>query len=348
MSLHTRTPIGPLDLAAAAFTLPLFSLVLAALIVVGTLLVPRLRHRFGGLAAPSGTRPPAVAARYRPEHRALGIGAIAVVVVYAVEKVVRGYLLNLVDIVEWWQYATPLFAAVLCLTVGLALIVVRGAPGPEQPVLPTARRTWLSFGPRAGLIGGAVALVALLATTIAAGLASSSDERGRFIYLEIPVPNTQLEPLRPWFYGWDFGVPVLICLAALALVTWATLRRNALRPYLRPETVTAERSARAQVASGAVAIATAATLLALGGAFRLIGRYGSMSQLTVGNDGAGTTYDMTWRYAEFAAAAQWLAPALEITGFALLLFVAIRLLRRPDPERQHPRPQPSSQPEAVR
>ncbi|TFC01655.1 hypothetical protein E3O42_09795 [Cryobacterium adonitolivorans] len=348
MSLNTRTPIGPMDLAAAAFSLPLFSLVLAALIVVCALFLGRLRQRHGGPEAPSGTPLPAVPARYRPEHRAFGIGAIAVIVVYAAENIVRGYLLNLVDIVEWWQYATPVFAAVLCLAVGLALIVVRGNPKPEQPVVPTARRTSLSFGPRAGLFGGAVALVALLATTIAAGLASSADERGRFIYLEITVPNTQLEPLRPWFYGWDFGVPVLICLAALVLVTWATLRSNALRPYLRPETVTAERTARAQVASGAVAITTAATLLALGGAFRFIGRYGSMSQLTVGNDGAGTTYDMTWQYAEFAAAAHWLAPALEITGFALLLFVAIRLLRRPAPERQHPRPQPSTQPETVR
>ena len=345
MSLITRT-IGPLDLAAAAFALPLFSLVLAVLIVVGTLLVPRLRHR--GTAAPEGTSLPVAPARYRPEHRAFGIGAIAVVLVYAVENIVRGYLLDLVDIVEWWQYATPVFAAALCLAVGLALLVVRGTPEPEQPVVPSIRRTWLSFGPRAGLIGGAVALAALLATTIAAGLASSADERGRFIYLEIPVPNTQLEPLRPWFYGWDFGVPVLICLAALVLVTWATLRRNALRPYLRPETVTAERSARAQVASGVVAIATGATLLALGGAFRFIGRYGSMSQLTVGNDGAGTTYDLTWRYAEFAAAAHGLAPALEVTGFALLLFVAIRLLRRPAPVRRHPRPQPSAQPETVR
>ena len=348
MSPNILTWIGPLDLAAAAFTLPLFSLVLAVLIVVGTFLVPRLRRRLGGRAATDGTPPPTVAARYRPEHRAFGIGAIAVIVVYAVENIVRGYLLNLVDIVEWWQYATPVFAAVLCLAVGLALIVVRGTPDPEQPVLPSIRRTWLSFGPRAGLIGGALALGALLATTIAAGLASSADERGRFIYLEIPVPNTRLEPLRPWFYGWDFGVPVLICLAALILVTWATLRRNALRPYLRPDTVTAERSARAQVASGVVALATAATLLALGGAFRFIGRYGSMSQLTVGNDGAGTTYDMTWRYAEFAAMAGWLAPALEITGFALLLFAAIRQLRRPAPERQHPRPQPSPQPESVR
>lgn len=389
MSQHILALPSPIDLAAAAFSLPLFSLVLAALIVAGTLLVPRLRNRPGGAAATTATatastrpsasasatatptasasatatataspspsppaaptstaRPtlPPATARYRPEHRALGIGAIAVVLVFAAENIVRGYLLNLSDIVEWWQYATPVFVAVLCLAVTLALIVLRGTNQPEQPVVPTARRTWLSFSPRAGLIGAVAAFIALLGTTIAAGLASSSDDRGRFIYLEIPVPNTEIEPLRPWFYGWDFGVPVLLCLAALALVTWATLRRNAMRPYLRPETLTAERQARVQIASGTVAIATAAMLLALGGAFRFIGRYGAMSQLTVGND--GTTYDLAWQYAEFAAVARSLAPALEITGFALLLLVAIRLLRRPAPERQDQRTPPSPRPSA--
>ncbi|TFD88546.1 hypothetical protein E3T61_11985 [Cryobacterium lactosi] len=342
MSQHVLALPSPIDLAAAAFTLPLFSLVLAALIIAGTLFVPRLHNRAGGTASPTAP----VTARYRPEHRALGISAIAVILVFAVENIVRGYLLNLSDIVEWWQYATPIFAAVLCLAMTLALIVLKGAHQPERPVVPTTRRTWLSFSPRAVLIGASAAFIALLGTTVAAGLASSSDDRGRFIYLEIPVPNTEIEPLRPWFYGWDFGVPVLICLAALAVVTWATLRRNAMRPYLRPETVTAERLARIQVASGAVSIATAAVLLALGGAFRFIGRSGSLSQLTIGND--DTIYDMVWKYAEFAAVARYLAPALEITGFVLLLFVAIRLLHRPTPEGHGLRPQPSAQPETVR
>jgi len=398
MSLHILALPSPIDLAAAAFTLPMFSLVIAALIVAGILLLPRLRNRAGGAGGvtgagdaarsrettatapapatvtvvapatdPAATRPsasastslstspspaptpstvpalPSATSRYRPEHRALGVGALAVILVFAAENIVRGYLLNLSDIVEWWQYATPIFAAVLCLAVALTLNVLSATPQ-ERPVLPTTRRTWLSFSPRAGLIGASAAVIALLGTTIAAGLASSSDDRGRFIYLEIPVPNTQIEPLRPWFYGWDFGVPVLISLAALTLVTWATLRRNAMRPYLRPETVTAERHARVQIASGTVAIATAATLLALGGAFRFIGRYGALSQLTVGNDGA--TYDLAWQYAEFAAVARSLAPALEITAFALLLSIAIRLLSRPAPGRQDPRPQPSARPSA--
>ncbi|WDH77403.1 hypothetical protein PTQ19_07535 [Microbacterium esteraromaticum] len=262
-----------------------------------------------------------------PEHRALSIGAIAVIVVFAIENVVRGYVLNLADIVEWWQYATPVFAAFLCLAVVLGLIVFRGTTPPERPVVPATRRTWMSFGPRAGLVGAGVALLALLATTIAAGLASSADERGRFIYLEIPVPNEQIDAIRPWFYGWAYGVPVIICLAALIAVAWATLQSNATRPFLRPETVGAEQTARVEVASGAVWIATAGMLLALAGAWRFIARAGSLSQLTVQGEGRSDSYEAVWRYAEFAVAAGWLAPVLEITAFALLIFVASRLRR---------------------
>ena len=325
MTRSTLSSIGPVDLVGAAFHLPLFSLVVASLIVAAALVAARLRDGHEPAAPRAEAVPHSVAARYLPERRALGVGAIAVIVVFAFENVVRGYVLNLADIVEWWQYATPVFAAFLCLTVVLGLVVFRGTTPPEQPVVPTARRTWTSFGPRADIIGAGVALVALLVTTIAAGLASSADERGRFIYLEIPVPNTAIDPLRPWFYGWSFGVPVIVCLAALTVVTWATLRSNAVRPFLRPESVSAEQSARHDVASGAVRIATAGLLLALGGACRFMARAGSMSQLTTTDaEGRSGSYETTWRYAEFAVAGGWFAPALEITAFALLLLVASR------------------------
>lgn len=327
MSRNVISSLGPFDLIAAAFTVPLFSLVIAAIIVAGALVAARMRAH-AGAATPSGAAATPVLARYRPERRALGIGAIIVIVSFTVEAIVRGYLLRLVDIVEWWQYATPVFAASLCLTVVLVLVTFRGTTPPEQPAFPTSRRTWLSFGPRRGLVGAGATLLALVATTVAAGMASSSDERGRFIYLELPIPNTDLDALRPWFYGWAFGMPVLVCVAVLFLVSWGTLRRNAARPYLRLSTITAERRERVDVASCTVGIATAAMLLSLGGAFRFIGRYGSTSRVTISSEGQDATYDMTWQYAEFAAAADWLAPALEITAFALLLFVAQRMLGR--------------------
>lgn len=338
--------ISPATLVAAAFSLPLFSFFLALLIFFGLRFARRLRGRGGRPKPRAGTH--SAAARYVPERRALGIGAIAVIIVFATENVVRGYMLNLVDVVSWWQYATPVFAAFLCIAVVLGLIVFRGTIHPEQPVVSTVRRTWMSFGPRAGIIGGCAALVALLATTVAAGMASSPDDRGRYIYLEIPVPNTAVDPLRPWFYGWAYGIPIIICLAALIATAWAMLRNNAIRPFLRPEAVAAERGARVEIASSAVCIATAGMLLALGGAFRFISRSGTISSLTITGDGRSDSYQTIWRYADLAVAAGWLAPALEIVAFLLLLFVASRLFHVQARAQQDDRTARSSTPEPVR
>ena len=327
---------GPLELVAAAFSLPLFSLVIALLVAAGILVVasrPRREDRGAEQLPEPVTR--SVRTKYLPEHRALGIAAIAVIVLFAVESVVRGYLLNLIDLnlidhVSWLRYATPVFSALLGISVILGLIVTRGTTPPESPVLPAARRTWLSFSPRRGLVSASITLLALVATIITAGLASSPDGQGRHVWLVIPVPNeAAIDPIRVGFYGWAYGLPVLICLAVLTIVTWATLHTNAARPYIRPETVTAERDARREVAIGTVRIATAGMLLALAGASRLIASAGTVSRLTINGQNGGDPYEVAWRHAELAAAAGWLAPALEITAFVLLLLVASRLRRTP-------------------
>ena len=327
---------GPLELVAAAFSLPLFSLVIAVLVAGGILVVasrPRREDRGAGQFSEPIAR--SVRTRYLPEHRALGIAGVAVIGLFAVESVVRGYLLNLFDLnlfdqVSWWRYATPVFSALLGISVVLGLIVTRGTTPPESPVVPAARRTWMSFSPLLGIIGASVTLLVLVATTIAAGLASSPDGQGRYVWLVVPVPNEAvIDPIRVGFYGWAYGVPVLICLAVLATVTWAALHTNAARPYIRPETVTAERDARREVAIGTVRIATAGMLLALAGASRLIASAGSVSSLTINGQNGGDPYEVAWRYAEFTAAGGWLAPALEITAFVLLLLVASRLRRTP-------------------
>lgn len=351
MSQSSVASISLADLPGAAFTLPLFSLIVASLIGAGVALVAARPRGESSRAVPQPEGAArSVESRYLPEHRALGVGAIAVIVAFAVENVVRGYLLNLSNIVEWWQYATPVFAAFLCLTVVLGLIVFRGTTLPEQPVVSAARRTWSSFGPRVGMIGAGIALMVLLATTIAAGLASSADERGRYIYLEIPIANEPMvDPLRPWFYGWSFGLPVIVCLAALTAVTWAVLRSNAVRSFLRPETVGAERAARAEIAAGAVRIATAGMLLALAGAWRFIARSGSGSLLIETDaEGRRSSYETTWQYAEFAIAAGWLAPALEVVAFVLLLLVASRLRRVRSVDQSHDHTEQAADPETVR
>lgn len=306
-----RIPLSPLELIDALFSLPVFSLVLAA-VITGVFVIARR------------TQPVDPPERYRPELRVLGFVAIGVIVIYAIENIVRGYLLQLPDVVDWWRYPMAIFAALVGLGVVGVLIAVRGSSAPELPVAPTARRGWTTFGPRAGLASGSVVAGALLATCVLAGLASSADADGRFIYLELEIPNTSVGPVLPWFFGWWYGIPVMIATVALAAAVWVVLSRNATRPYVRPELVPAEQDARRRVARSVVSISTAAMLLALGGAWRFIDR-GMISGLTNQDN---ETFEVVWRYSALANAAGWLAPVLEVVGFTLLLVTAVRTLRR--------------------
>lgn len=333
MSLSSILSFGPWVLISAVFSQPLFSLFLALLITGGILFIgSRSRaHRRGATYLSGGAAAP-VRARYLPELRTLEIVAAAVIVLFAVENVVRGYFLPMPYDVAWWRFATPVFCAFIGICIALALVALRGTSPSEIPVVPTARRTWTSFLPRVSLIGACIALLSLVTTTIVAGLASSADEEGRYVSLEIPVPNEPaIDPIRQWFYGWAFGIPVLICVVALIVASWALLHAHAARPFIRPETVAAERDARREVSIGAARIATAGLLLALAGAWRLIARAGSGSQLTIIGQNEGDPYDATWRYAELATAAGWCAPVLEITAFIMLLLVASGIRRTPRP-----------------
>ncbi len=329
MTRFSTIAFGPLEFVGAAFSLPLISLALALVVTGAILAITGSRDGREGSGALSVDATRSVRAKYVPEQRALGLGAIAVVLAFAVENVVRGYVLDLADVVAWWRFATPIGAVFLAATVLWALIRSRGSAASEAPVVTGTRRAWTSFGPRTGLVAGAGVLLLLLGTTTIAGFASAADGRGRYIWLEVPIPNEPaIDPIRSWFYGWAFGVPVLISLAALIAASWAVLHANAVRPFIRPDTVTMERAVRGEVARGTVRISTAGMLLALAGAWRLIAGAGSTSQLVIEGQNGGNPYDASWRYAELATMAGWLAPALEIVAFVLLLLVASTLPRR--------------------
>lgn len=331
MSQNAIIRLGPADIMGAALSLPFVSFVLAVLLVGGILVTTGVRNRRP--ERPSADVARSIRARYLPERRTLSLAAAAVILAFGAENVIRGYLVISPDVIAWWRYATPVFVAFLGITITLGMILLRGTTPPESAVLPAARRTWLSFGPRAGLAGAGIALFAALATTIAAGLASSPDGQGQYVWLVIPVPNeAQIDPIRVPFYGWAYSTSVLVCLALALVASWLALHANAARPYLRPETVTAEREARRRVAGGVVRIATGGMLLALAGACRLIARSGTGSLLSIDGENDGKPYEAVWRYAELAVAAGWCAPFLEVAAFALLLLVAASLFHRPERE----------------
>ncbi|KJQ55214.1 hypothetical protein [Microbacterium sp. SA39] len=318
--------IEPGQILGAALSLPLVSLVLAAIITMGMSVAARRSPRHPSQASPAGPANHRVVARHSREHVVLGGSAIAVIVIFLVENLVSGYLLNLNGVVSWWRYATPVFTACVGLASLLAVILFRGT-APERPVVPTARRTWLTFSSRLGSSGTGLVVLVLTVTTIAAGLASSSIGDGPHVFLEIGIPNENIDPIRLWFYGWAYGVPVLICVLLLAAVGVSVLHANAARPFLRPETVIAEQYERREIATGITSVAASAALLALAGAWRFIADAGSTTQLIIQGEGRSESYEATWRYAEIAAVGGWLAPALEIAAFVILLLTVSRAAR---------------------
>ncbi|MCI1018790.1 hypothetical protein HWD99_09155 [Microbacterium sp. C5A9] len=315
----------PAEILLALLSQPLFSLAVAALVAIVWRLASR-RSAAGGSDLPTTALDETVRARYRPEMIAVRVGAIAVVVSLVLENLTATLTPPDSDAVSWWRYATPLLAGAVSLLALVCLVALRGSSAPRRPVPLAGRRTWATFGTRADLTGAGLAALALTLTAIAAGLASSPDPRGRYVWLEVPIQNASVDPLRPWFFGWAYGVPVLISLAALLVVGVATLHCSAARPFIAPETLRVERNQRSTVASGILRIATGATMLSLAAAWRFIAESGTTTALSIEGDG---TYEVAWRYAEFATAAGWGAPAIEVCAFLLLFFATgIRTTRR--------------------
>ncbi|MFJ6532825.1 hypothetical protein [Microbacterium sp. NPDC091662] len=324
-----RIPVGsglpdPWQLFGALLSMPWVSLILAAIIAVGVSISPRWRTRTSTRARLAPGVSGGIFARYAPEHRTLGIVALSVIALFVTESLITGYAVNLDGVVSWWRYALPVLTAGVGVAALTFLITTRGSTPPEHPIV-SARRTWLTFSSPLDSTGTAVTVLVLTATTLLAGLASSNIDGGPYVFLEIAVPNETIDPIRPWFYGWAYGVPVLICTGALVAVTVAALHVNAARPFLRPAGVLAEQQERRDIAQGITRIATSGALLALAGAWRFIAEAGSISGLAVEGDGRSDSYEAFWRYGEIAAVGGWLAPALEITAFILLLLVSAQL-----------------------
>lgn len=312
----------PPDIIGAVLSSPAVSLVVGLVIAALLALTPWWRTRAATATRLTHDEAAAVSARYSPERRLLAVGALVVLGTGVTVEVLARYVPSLNGEVSWWRYAAPVFAPA-AVAAALALAVsVGGARHATEPVTTGTRRTWLSFSPRGGTAVAGLALLGLVLTTIAAGCASSNIDGGPFVFLEIPAPNTDVDPVRLWFYGWAYGVAVLLCCALLAgAVVWA-LWANATRPFLRPETVPAEHHERRRIAAGLAQVATGGLLLALAAAWRFIGSAGRIGPLTIEGEG---TFEIVWRYADIARAAGAAAPVLEVVAVALLVLSALAL-----------------------
>ncbi|MFB8893500.1 hypothetical protein [Microbacterium plantarum] len=331
MLIPSLAAFGPLELTGAIATWPPVSFVLG---LVAAATVVAIRANTSGRAehAPRliGGRRSAVRRRYAGEHIALAGAGFAVSLVFVLEFIFRGYIWDGSG-ASWWRVAAPLVVALVGVVAALVLVRTRGSGAPERPVSPPVRRSWVSFSSPMTLAALTVAALALAGTTVAAGLASSPDDAGDWLWLVIPIPNAgDVDPVRVVFYGWVYGVPALVGLVLLVVAAWRALDRNAARSFLRPETVAIERAARRRTAGGIVWLTTGACLLALAAAWRLVGNAGSTTMLMIDGPGTSTSYDVAWRYAELASLARAAAPIVEIVALCLLLVVGGSLVPRAD------------------
>lgn len=311
--------------AIVALVLPIGSLLIATVIVCA-ILVMRRGSAGASVWIRAGAIEASAAVAHRTERVVLGAGAVFVTALFTVEWLMRAAVLDLVNVVEWWAYATPLGAAAIAIGAALGVLARRRTVPARRPALSTTPRTWRSFSSRGDLIVATVAFVALLVTTVVAGLSSSADDQGRFIHLDIALPNTGLDPLRPWFYGWSYGIPVLLALAVLVGLTLAALAVNASRPYLTADSIAAERRARSATAASITWIASGAMLLALGGAWRFIAKAAILQVRVVADGGVEASYVTATGWDGIATMLQWSAPLVEICGFILLLLAASKLV----------------------
>lgn len=317
------------DLLAVLFTVPITSLVF---VIFAALFLALVREAWvtkvgeGRRNPVSDTR--SVREKYRTAHVVLGAAAIGMAAWYVLESIIRGYVMVVPAELVWVRFAGPIMCGILGLGLVVVQIVVCGSEYPEAPVILATRRTWSSFSERGDVVVAVAVLLALVTTTIGAGLTASVDARGISDTVEIPVPNlAEVDPIRVPFFGWAYGVPVLLSSGILVVALAVLLQVNAARPYARPESVAGERTARRRIATGALRIAAASMLLTLASAWRLIANAGSVSRLEIVGENEGSPYEVTWRFAEFAVVAGWGAPILEIVAFTLLILMVIRLPR---------------------
>lgn len=212
--------------------------------------------------------------------------------------------------IGWWSFALPLVLAAAGIGV-TASLAARDVHRTGEPTLIGVRRSWRTFASGPTLWTAGMLAILVLVVTLISGAVSSADEYGRYIFVDFGDAGSAS------FYGWSYGLPVLIGLVLLGSVALIALSKIASPPVFRSEELTMERRAR-QVASDAVLSTAAASLaLTLGEALQNIGHAGSGSA-SVGIPGVG---EFTWSslYSSFAGVFVWSGWMIEVVSLVMLL-----------------------------
>jgi hypothetical protein len=223
-----------------------------------------------------------------------------------------------------WRYAIPLAAATLAVAVyaGLGTRTTSAKTSREVDLAP--RSVW-SFGSSWWFAGLFTLAGLLLSTVILAGLASSTDDEGRHTLIVLDIGNAQAATV---FFGWAFGVPVLIGLAALLALVFGALWVVA-RPAVPadPRVRDLEVAVRRNQARTVLAIASGATAFTLGAALLFIGRSSALAASFSGPEGG--RIELVTSFAALGTPFMILGLVLQGLGVALVIAPLCQPNKRP-------------------
>ena len=212
---------------------------------------------------------------------------------------------------------------VLPLVLGIVMVLLLAVPARRTSVRSASltRRTWRSFVSPARLAVGGGVLGAVLAITVAAGLASHADEDGHHTRYLVELGTASMET---GFYGWHHSIAPLLCLAALtasAAGAWSAIARP---PH--PENHAQDVAARRLRSTNVARAATGAMLLHLSTV--LVSLHGTaISSLTVHAE-SGEFFRSGVPFASLAPALQGGAMLAEAIGLGLWVLVALSAVGR--------------------
>jgi cytochrome bd-type quinol oxidase subunit 2 len=173
-----------------------------------------------------------------------------------------------------WRFALPLAAA----AIAIAIFAVTGAnahPGGGVREVDLSPRSVWTFGSSWWFVGLFMLAGVLVATVVFAGLASSPDDDGQFTRIVLDMGNAQASTV---FFGWAFGIPVLVGLVLLLLIVFVALWRIA-RAAVPADPIRREHetAARRNQARTVLSISSGATAFTLGAALGFLGRSSSLA-----------------------------------------------------------------------
>ncbi|RLQ81112.1 hypothetical protein D9V28_15340 [Mycetocola zhadangensis] len=211
-----------------------------------------------------------------------------------------------------WIYAIPLVAGSLAV-VALAILSVQAPKALGVREVDVAPRTLWSFGSRWWFAGWYTLTALLLATAVVCGLTSSTDELGRHTMLVLDVGSHQAGTS---FFGWAFGVPVLVASVLLLVIGHLAISQT-VRPAVSadPKQRALDIASRCAEIRTIVAVAAGATAFVLGAVLLFVA--GSAGMVASFPAADGVRVELGTSFA--ALRTPFLAAGLILQGFGLCL-----------------------------